>query len=132
MNKRLLCLLLSFLMLLSVVLTGCSEKTDDEAIAETQDKAAKNTVTLSMYLMSDEPVSEEQADKMEEAINKITKSKFKTRLVLHYYTEEQYYTALEDAFKKTKDEKAAKKAAEQALKEAIKKGEATAAFTTTV
>jgi len=119
-------------MLFSVVLTGCSEKTDDEAIADTQKEAAKNTVTLSMYLMSEEPVTEEQADKMEEAINKITKSKFKTRLVLHYYTEEQYYTALEDAFKKTKDEKAAKKAAEQALKEAIKRGEATAALTTTV
>ncbi len=119
-------------MLFSVVLTGCSEKSDEEAIADTQEKAAKNTVTLSMYLMSEEPVSEEQADKMETAINKITKSKFKTKLVLRYFTEDQYYTALEDAFKKTKDEKAAKKAAEQALKEAIKRGEATAAVTTTV
>ena len=127
MNKRLLCLLLSLIMLMSVVLTGCSNTTDDEAMANVTDEASKSTVTLTMYLMSDGEVSEEQAQKIEDAASKITKSKFKAKLELRYFTEEQYTTALEVAFKKTEDEIAAKKAAEQALKEAIKKGEATAA-----
>lgn len=118
-------------MLLSTVLTGCSKKTDDEAMENVTETASESTMTLTMYLMSESEVSEEQASKIEEAVNKITKSKFKTRLVLRYFTEEEYNAALEDAFKKTADEKAAKKAAEKALKEAIKRGEATSAVTTT-
>ena len=129
MNKRILCLLLSAIMLLSVALTGCSKKTDDEAMENVTETASESTMTLTMYLMSESEVSEEQASKIEEAVNKITKSKFKTRLILKYFTEEEYNAALEDAFKKTADEKAAKKAAEKALKEAIKRGEATSATT---
>lgn len=131
MNKRIICLLLSAIMLLSVALTGCSKKTDDEAMENVTEKASERTMTLTMYLMSESEVSEEQASKIEEAVNKITKSKFKTRLILKYFTEEEYTEALEDAFRKTADEKAAKKAAEKALKEAIKRGEATSAVTTT-
>ena len=130
MNKRIICLLLSAIMLLSVALTGCSKKTDDEAMQNVTDTASESTMTLTMYLMSESEVSEEQASKIEEAVNKITKSKFKTRLILKYFTEEEYTEALEEAFKKTADEKAAKKAAEKALKEAIKRGEATSATTT--
>ncbi len=118
-------------MLLSVILPGCSKKTDDEAMENVTETASESTMTLTMYLMSESEVSEEQASKIEEAVNKITKSKFKTRLVLRYFTEEEYMDALEDAFKKTADEKAAKKAAEKALKEAIKRGEATTAASTT-
>ena len=129
MNKRIICLLLSAIMLLSVALTGCSKKTDDEAMENVTETASESTMTLTMYLMSESEVSEEQASKIEEAVNKITKSKFKTRLILKYFTEAEYTEALEEAFKKTADEKAAKKAAEKALKEAIKRGEATSATT---
>ena len=118
-------------MLLSVALTGCSKKTDDEAMENVTEAASESTMTLTMYLMSESEVSEEQASKIEEAVNKITKSKFKTRLILKYFTEEEYSAALEDAFQKTEDEKAAKREAEKALKEAIKRGEATSATTAT-
>ena len=37
----------------------------------------------------------EQYAAVEEAINKITKSKYKTQLKMYYYTEEQYYDVLE-------------------------------------
>lgn len=131
MNKRIICLLLSAIMLLSVALTGCSKKTDDEAMENVTEAASESTMTLTMYLMSESEVSEDQASKIEEAVNKITKSKFKTRLILKYFTEEEYTEALEDAFKKTEDEKAAKREAEKALKEAIKRGEATSATTAT-
>ncbi len=118
-------------MLLSVALTGCSKKTDDEAMENVTETASESTMTLTMYLMSESEVSEEQASKLEEAVNKITKSKFKTKLILKYFTEDQYTKALEEAFQKTKEEKDAKKAAEKALKEAIKRGEATSATTAT-
>ncbi len=129
MNKRILCLLLSLIMLLSVVLTGCSKKTDDDIKEDITEEASRNTVTLTMYLMSENEISEDQVEKIEKEVNKITKSKFKAKLVLRYFTSEQYQTELEKAFTKTQDEIAARKAAEQALKDAIKRGEATSATT---
>ena len=109
MNKRILCLLLSFVMLASVLLTGCGQKTDEEKIDKINETAAKNTVTLSMYLMSESEVSAEQEAKIEEAVNLITKSKFKIQVDLRYYTPDKYYDALEGAFKAAEEEKAAKK-----------------------
>ena len=76
MKKKLLCLLLSVLMLLSVALTACGKKDDEEALDDITDKASASAVTLSMYLMSEEPVSAEQEKLIEEAVNNITKAKF--------------------------------------------------------
>ena len=116
-------------MVLSVAFTGCSTQTDEEAMDDVAEEASESAMTLTMYLMSEEKVSEEQADKIEEAVNKITKSKFKTRIVLRYFTEDQYYTALDKAFKETKDAKKAAEDAAKALKEAIKRGEVTSQTT---
>ena len=127
MNKRLLCLLLSVVMLLSVLLTGCGKKTDDKKLGDIAEDAAKGTTTLSLYLMSEKEVSAEQEAKMEEAVNLITKSKFKTQIDLRYYTPEKYYEALEGAMQKTTDAKEAAKEAEAQLKEDIKNGLATSA-----
>ena len=109
MNKRIISLLLCAIMVLSVILTGCSKKTDDEAIADVNETASESTMTLTMYLMAESEVDADQVAKIEEAVNKITKSKFKTRLVLRYFTEEEYTEALEEAIKKTKEEKNSKK-----------------------
>ena len=94
MNKRFICLLLAMLMVL-VCFTACGKKTDEELQASVQEAASASTTTLSMYLMSEAPVSPEQAAKIEEAVNKITKAKFKTQLKLTFLTEDQYYTVLE-------------------------------------
>lgn len=131
MMKKLIALGMCLLMILSVCLTGCSEKTNEEAVADISEKASKSAMTLSLYLMSDMKVEKcencEKADAGEEgaktcvdldtqpctyrlisnAVNRITESKFKTRLVLHYYTEAEYYQKLEESFAKRE---AAKKA----------------------
>ncbi len=99
MTKRLICLLLSLVMLLSC-LAGCADKGDDP-LDEIADDASEKTLTLSMYLMSEKEVSAEQASAIQEAVNKITKSKFKTQIILRYFTEDEYYTALETAFEKS-------------------------------
>lgn len=98
MKKRLICLLLSVIMLLSSCLVGCAQKDTDEAISDTNDKASESTITLSMYLMSEKEVSAEQAAAVQEAVNKITKSKFKTQLILHFFTEDKYYEAIEKCY----------------------------------
>ncbi len=98
MNKKLVCLFLSLVMLLSVCLTACGQKSDDEASKDITEKASDAAETLAMYLMSEAPVSEETANKIEEAVNKITESKFRTHLELYFYTEEEYYGKLNAAF----------------------------------
>ena len=104
MNKRIISLLLAALMVL-VCFAGCSKKSDEELQASVQAAASASTTTLSLYLMSDAPVSAEQAAKIEQAVNKITKAKFKTQLKLTFLTEDQYYTVLEENFKLQQENK---------------------------
>ncbi len=113
MSKRLIALLLSLVMVLAC-LVGCGK--DDDGIGDAVDAGSEKTMTLSMYLMSEEPVSAEQAEKIEAAVNKITMSKFKTKLDLRYFTEEEYYAALDKAF----DESATAAENEEAIKDALK------------
>ncbi|MBO5845582.1 MAG: hypothetical protein J6Q77_02935 [Clostridia bacterium] len=130
MSKKILCLLLCLVMLMPAVLTGCKAKSNEEAASDINAAASASTMTVSLYLMSEKAVTEEQEKVIEDAVNKITKSKFKTKVDIRYFTASMYYEALESAFKGAEDAKAAKKAAEQALKEAIKRGEATTSAST--
>lgn len=101
--KKLISLFLGLVLVLGVCLTSCSKKDDSEAISDVTNKASESAITLAMYLMSEEEVSAEQAAKIEAAVNKITKVKFKTQMKLYFYTEEEYYEKLEAALKR-KDE----------------------------
>ncbi len=98
MSKKLICLFLSLLLLLSVCLTACGEKSKDDAYADKVQQASQSAVTLSMYLMSEEPVSAETAKKIEDALNDITERKFTIRMKLHFFTPAEYYTKLEESF----------------------------------
>ncbi len=98
MSKKLICLFLSLLLLLSVCLTACGEKTKDDAYADKVQQASQSAVTLSMYLMSEAPVSAETAKEIEDALNDITEPKYTIRMKLHFYTPDEYYTKLEGAF----------------------------------
>ena len=98
MSKRLIALLLSLVMVFAC-LVGCGK--EDDGISDAVTEGSEKTMTLSMYLVSEEPVSAEQAEKIEAAVNKITMSKFKTKLDLRYFTEDEYYAALDKAFEDT-------------------------------
>ena len=97
MIKRILCLIMCLTMIIAV-LAGCSQKDDDEAVEDINEEASESAVTLAMYLMSENQMSQEQIDKIETAVNKITKAKFKTQLELYFYTEAEYYEKLEASF----------------------------------
>jgi len=108
MSKRLISLVLCVLMLASVFMTSCSKE-------EIELNTSASALTLTMLAITDTQVyyTEEeyaaltdeqkahveevkaQYDAVEEAINKITKSKYKTQLDIFYYTAEQYYDMLE-------------------------------------
>jgi hypothetical protein len=104
MNKRIICLLIAMLMVLACF-AGCGKKSDEELQEDIEKEASASTATLSMYLMSEAPVSAEQAAKIEQAVNKITKAKFKTQLKLTFLTEDQYYTVLEENISQQKQNK---------------------------
>ncbi len=107
MKKRLLCLFLCLVMLLSVVFTSCSDKTDEDAQEQISQTASKNAMTLTMWIVSEEVVDEDIRISVTEALNSIAKSKFKTQLVLNFFTEDEYYEALTDAIKVYEQTKAA-------------------------
>lgn len=126
MSKRLISLALCVLMLLSVFLTSCKEE-------ETEVSASDTAKTLTMLVITETQVyytdaeyealsAEEKAHvdavreqyaAVEEAINKTTKSKYKTQLKMYYYTEEQYYDILQEKMESlelyTKESTTAKK-----------------------
>ncbi len=95
MKKKLICLLLSVVMVL-LCFAGCAEKTGDEVKAEIGEKASEGAMTLSMYLVSEQPVSADQEKLMEEKVNAITEAEYKIHLDLRYFTPDQYYAVLEE------------------------------------
>ena len=64
------------------------------------EEASAATVTLSMYLMSETSVSAEQEAAIENALNVLTKAKYKVKMDLTFLTPDVYYTALEANLKK--------------------------------
>ena len=115
MKKRLMCLLMGAILLLSVMLTGCGDTaaTEEDIASDT----ARDTQTLVVYLMSEEAVSAQTEYDIEEAINEKTRSKFKTQLDLRFFTEDKYYTEVEAKLKaKEKEIKAADKVAKDKKK----------------
>ena len=98
MNKRIISLLLALVMI-AACFAGCAKKTDEEAIADTNEAASENAITLAMYLLAEKEVTPEQEAKIEKAVNDITNAKFKIKLDLFYYTADKYYEALEKSFK---------------------------------
>jgi hypothetical protein len=94
MKKRVFCLLLSALMI-AFCFVGCAEKDREDVMEKIGEEASKGAVTLSMYLVSESPVSAEQEKLMEEAVNAITEKEFKVRMDLRYFTPAEYYARLD-------------------------------------
>ena len=95
MTKRLIALALAALML-AVLLTSCSSGGD--AISETVNEASRFTASLNLWIIAEDGMDAEQAQNVNDAINKITKRKFRTQLNIKYLPESEYYGAVEQSF----------------------------------
>lgn len=119
MKKRLFSLLLCMAMLLSgcaLCFTGCAPAEEEED-GETVDLAT----TLVMWCVTEEGTDDEQAKAVAKAMSEKTQSEFKTKLIVKYFTLDEYYEQLEAAMAqleadKIAEEEAAKKAKEEAKK----------------
>lgn len=121
MNKRIVSLLLCFVMLMGIMLTGCSgngDNKDGELGGGVTKVASKSTTTLSMYVVSEKEVSAEDKKLVQDAFNKITKSRFKTQVILNFCTYDKYYETIEDVINANERKVVLAAEAEKALKKA--------------
>ncbi len=122
MKKRIMCLTLAVVMLMSMMFTGCDQLLgqgeDTNATGDIVEEQSNATKTLSMYMVCEAPVSEETAKLVEDAFNKITKSKFKTQVKLHFCTYDNYYETIEGVMDANYQKALLEEEAEKALRQA--------------
>jgi len=125
MKKKFLSLFLGLFMIVSLLASCSSGETNlnDKIVEETP----RTTQTIVMYMMSEQEVPEKTEKDIEDALNKLTKSKFKTQIDLRYFTEDEYYTQLEATIKakekenlKAEREELEKRKKEKELRESCK------------
>ena len=115
MKKRLLCMALILILVMSALfLVACSK---DEEVAE--DNADEGAKTITMWVVSENKVSAEDEKLVEAAFSEITKSKFKVNVDIKYFTEDEYLEKLEEAMELAQQEKEQKELCAELLEEAI-------------
>ena len=106
MKNRLFCLALCLLMVASAVLTGCSGKTTEEVVSDIEKETSENARTLTMWMVSEQPVDEEMQTRITKAVNDITQSKFKAKMVLYFLTDAEYRDVVTNTIRASEDSKA--------------------------
>lgn len=95
MKKRLMCLCLCLVTMFSLVLTACTTQTDEELVKEMIRTQSKGAYTLTMWVVSEEKVDDDVAAEITAAVNDLTQTKHSTKLVIKYFTAEEYYEELD-------------------------------------
>ena len=103
MKRRLICLALCLMLVLSVCLTGCREKTTEEMMQDIQDQASEDTVTLTMWMVTEQPLTDAVKASVNSAVNRITTSKFNTYMVINFLTEDEYYATISEEILQNED-----------------------------
>ena len=93
MKKRFLGLFLALTCLLLPILTSCG---DDEY--ETTLKVKPMTITL--YGITGESTTDEAVLAVQDALNQYTEGNLNTRVLLRFFTEDEYYAELDNAIAK--------------------------------
>ncbi len=105
MKKRWVSLFLCLIMAFSVILTACSSGTEDDARSNISDSASKSATTLTMWMVSEKEVDEKTAKEINNAVNSLTRAKYKVNLIIKYFTADEYYDILKkeiSAFEETR------------------------------
>ncbi len=124
MNKKILSLMLVLVMLLTTLLTSCTFGSSTLDTTTVVDVASESTITLSMYVVSENKISEETAKQVNNAFNRITKSTFKTQVVLHFLTYDEYYSTIENMIEENAKHTELGEKAEKEFKKAKKAAKA--------
>ncbi len=117
MKKKLVCLLLGIVMMMSCFMTGCNQTSSTDDDEDTTDNSAK---TITMWVMTSEETTEKAKELVSEEFTKITKSLYKTNVVLRFCTEDEYYEKLEASIQALQDYTKLQEEAEKALRAYLK------------
>ncbi len=100
MKKRIFSLVMAAFMLLSVFMTSCSNTSSDKPaeddVIEQEESAAREALTIVLTLMTGDETTEEAVKAVQREINKITRQRFKTNIVLRYFKESEYDQKLDE------------------------------------
>ena len=92
---RWIAFLLCLVLLATPIFSACSSK--EENVEENiSSDASESAITLSLWLVSEEPVSAATAALISERVNAVTNAKYKTKIVLKYLTRDEYRSTLEN------------------------------------
>ncbi|MBQ8836797.1 MAG: hypothetical protein IJ002_04740 [Clostridia bacterium] len=107
MRRKLISLLLCFLMALSTVaFTACGENEDGEGTSEEPQSTARAAVSVNMWVVCEKEVDAETEALVEEAFNDLTESKYTTHVDLKFYTMDEYFEILDAELEKAANIKA--------------------------
>lgn len=85
MKKKIAALILLLVMVCGAVLTSCNNSKDIIEADET-----RRALTITLYCITDEKTTAEAIQKVEDAINQITKKRYSTQIKLRFYKESEY------------------------------------------
>ena len=99
MKKRILCLLLAVLTVLSCALVACTEPEDDgDENLNSNVNTARAPKTLNMWVITEEETTEEAQKQVEAAFNAITEETYTTHVNLIFSTKDEYEAKLDAQF----------------------------------
>lgn len=101
MKKKLVCIFLCAVMLISCLMsTGCSKADTNTAdgtdTSGTEDAGSRSSMTLSLWVPTDESTTTEALYLVEEAINQVTQSEFDTAIKLYAIPDSQYDAVMKE------------------------------------
>lgn len=137
MKRKLLCILLSALMIAStLILSSCSTASSkDPENEEEKEKSVRTPATITIWVPTDKNTTSEAISLVQAELNKITQNTYSTAIELHAIPSDQYEEKLnarmEEISEIKKQTDAEKKARRKAEREARKNGETLAPVTTT-
>ena len=85
MKKKIAAFLLLLVMICGAVLTSCNNSTD---IIDKDE--VRRALTITLYCITDDDTTPEAIQKVEDAINQITKKRYSTQIKLRFYKESEY------------------------------------------
>ena len=124
MNKKLICLTLSILMLLTCLLASCNSEKKESTEGGEEAVVDNSAKTITLWVIADEATLADgnaAADRVEKAFTKITKAKFKTNVDIQFCSEKDYYEKLEAAIENEQAHAELEEAAGKALRQYLKK-----------
>lgn len=133
MKKKLVCILLCAVLLVSGIMsTGCAVATDNTTSTDTSgtegtEITTRSSITLSLWVPTDESTTEEALYAVEEAINLVTQAEYDTAVKLYAIPDGEYDATIKDRLETIKtrveeEEQAAIKKRQEQI-DAAQKGE---------